>query len=284
MPSSQIGSWIEIPGLNKVNADPETIRKRFGIWGEPVILGFFIGLILGILGFYNAGDFSTVLVKVLGLAMNLAAVMLLLPRMVSILMEGLIPVSEAAREFMQKRAAGREIYIGLDSAILIGHPATISASLVLVPIAILLSLILPGNRVLLFADLAVIPFVVAMFAPLMRGNIVRMIIAGTFELLVGFYIATWMAPLFTKTAVASGFAMPENALMITSIADGFIWTGPLFVTLVQYAGLFGLLILAGLLAVAMYFYLKNSTAWEIAAGAPVEEIAADTPAEKKVTI
>ena len=132
------------------------------------------------------------------------------------------------------------------------------------------ALILPGNRVLLFADLAVIPFVVAMFAPLMRGNIVRMVIAGTLELLVGFYIATWMAPLFTKTAVASGFAMPENALMITSIADGFIWTGPVFVTLVQYAGIFGLLILAALLGAAMFFYLKNSRAWEIAAGAPEE--------------
>ena len=273
VPFAIVTNWIvdRIPGLNKVNADPESIRKRFGIWGEPVVLGFFIGLVLGILGFYNAGDFNTVLVKVLGLAMNLAAVMLLLPRMVSILMEGLMPVSEAAREFMQKRAGNREIYIGLDSAILIGHPATISASLVLVPIAILLSLILPGNRVLLFADLAVIPFVVAMFAPLMRGNIVRMIIAGTLELMVGFYIATWMAPLFTDTAKASGFAMPENALMVTSIADGFLWTGPLFVTLVKYAGLFGLVILAALLGAAMFFYLKNSRAWEIAAGAPTEE-------------
>jgi len=88
---------------------------------------------------------------------------------------------------------------------------------------------------------------------------------------VGFYIATWMAPLFTDTAKASGFAMPENALMVTSIADGFLWTGPLFVTLVKYAGLFGLVILAALLGAAMFFYLKNSRAWEIAAGAPTEE-------------
>jgi PTS system galactitol-specific IIC component len=272
VPFAMLTNWIvdRIPGLNKVNADPESIRKRFGIWGEPVILGFVIGLVLGILGFYNAGDFNTVLVKVLGLAMILAAVMLILPRMVSILMEGLMPVSEAAREFMQKRAGSREIYIGLDSAILIGHPATISASLVLVPIAILLSLILPGNRVILFADLAIIPFVVAMFAPLMRGNIVRMIIAGTLELLVGFYLATWMAPLFTSSAVASGFAMPENAILITSIGDGFLWPPALFAQLVQYAGAFGLVILAAMLGVAMFFYLKNSKAWEVAAGAPEE--------------
>jgi PTS system galactitol-specific IIC component len=185
------------------------------VFGDPVILGLMIGLVLGILAFYNAGTFAEVLVKVLQTAMNLAAVMLLLPRMVQILMEGLIPISEAAREFMQRRATGREIYIGLDSAILIGHPAAISTALLLVPIAILMSLILPGNQVILF-DLAVIPFVVAGFA-IMHGNIFRMVI----------FIVSWgsvsTSPLYgpiTAAAVEAGFAMPEGASQIASIADG----------------------------------------------------------------
>jgi galactitol PTS system EIIC component len=271
VPFAIVTNWIvdRIPGLNKMEADPETLRKRFGVWGEPVILGLVIGLILGILGFYNAGDLTTVLVKVLGTGMNLAAVMLLLPRMVQILMEGLIPVSEAARDFMQKRAAGREIYIGLDSAILIGHPAAISTSLVLVPIAILLSIILPGNHVILFADLAIIPFVVALFAPLMKGNVVRMIIAGILELGVGFYIATGLAPVFTQAAQAAGFQMPEGALQITSIGDGFLWPYWLFTTLTSLlGGIVGLLVVAVLLAVVWFFWMKNQKAWERAAGAP----------------
>jgi PTS system galactitol-specific IIC component len=163
----------ELEGRSRYH--PET----FWCFGEPVILGLVIGLILGAMGYYNAEQAT---VKILQAGMNLAAVMLLLPRMVQILMEGLIPVSEAARDFMKKRASNREIYIGLDSAILIGHPAAISSSLVLVPLIILLSIILPGNRVLLFADLAIIPFVVALFAPLMKGNIFRMIVAGIIEL------------------------------------------------------------------------------------------------------
>jgi len=148
VPFAILVNWIfeKIPGLRDLKADPDTIRKRWGLFGEPVILGLIIGLILGILAFaFNVPEGQSGLVtisKILGVGMNLAAVMLLLPRMVAILMEGLIPVSEAARDFMQRRASGREIYIGLDSAILIGHPAAISTALVLVPIAILLSLIL----------------------------------------------------------------------------------------------------------------------------------------------
>jgi len=273
VPFAIFTNWLieKIPGLRDIEADSETIQKRFGTFGDPVILGLIIGLILGILGFYNAGDFQTVLVKVLQVGINLAAVMLLLPRMVQILMEGLIPVSEAARTFMQKRASGREIYIGLDSAILIGHPAAISASLVLVPIAILLSIILPGNRVLLFADLAIIPFVVAMMAPLMKGNIFRMIISGTLELIVGFYIATSMAPIFTQAAGEAGFAMPEGASLITSIGDGFLWPAGLFTFLSQSLGVIGLVIILALLVGAMFLYNKNQKGWEKAAGAPVEE-------------
>jgi len=84
-----------------------------------------------------------------------------------------------AREFMAKDAlAAASFTSGLDSAILIGHPAAISQRSAARPdLAILLSIILPGNHtVILFADLAVIPFVVALFCPInARGNIVRMV-------------------------------------------------------------------------------------------------------------
>ncbi len=278
VPFAILVNWIfeKIPGLRDLKADPDTIRKRWGLFGEPVILGLIIGLILGILAFaFNVPEGQSGMVtisKILGVGMNLAAVMLLLPRMVAILMEGLIPVSEAARDFMQRRASGREIYIGLDSAILIGHPAAISTALVLVPIAILLSLILPGNQVILFADLAIIPFVVALFAPLMKGNIVRMIVAGIIELGLGFYIATGMAPIFTQAAVDAGFEMPEGAVEITSIGDGFLWPGWLFTNLTKWlGGAIGLLVIAVLLVVVWFFFSKNRTAWEKLAGAPAEE-------------
>ncbi len=270
VPFAIFTNWLidRIPGVKNWKVDPDTIQKRFGVFGEPVILGLVIGLVLGAMGYYNAEQAA---VKILQAGMNLAAVMLLLPRMVQILMEGLIPVSEAAREFMKKRASDREIYIGLDSAILIGHPAAISSSLVLVPIIILLSIILPGNHVLLFADLAIIPFVVALFAPLMKGNIFRMIVAGILELGVGFYIATNMAPLFTAAAQNAGFAMPAGASQITSIGDGFLWTQFVFTKLVASLGVIGLVVLAALLVVAWVFYLKSPAKWEEAAGAPAKK-------------
>lgn len=269
LPIAIVLNWLmdRIPGINRIELNTETFEKRFGVFGEPVILGLIIGLVLGLVAYYNAGDFGVVLTKVLQTGMTLAAVMLLLPRMVKILMEGLLPVSDAAQEFVRKRTGDRELLVGLDSAILIGHPAAISSSLILVPIAIILSIILPGNRVILFADLAVIPFIVAMTAPLLKGNVFRMVVVGTFTLAVGFYVANALAPLFTAAAQSSGFQMPANAVQITSVVDGFLWIPYVVIALISNLGALGLAVLAVIIAAAFWAYRRNTAAWERAAGA-----------------
>ncbi len=268
-------NWLfdKIPGLNKVDADPDGIEKALGsTFGDPMVMGLVIGVVLGLIAYTGefAGAFIPTLGKIIVLGVELAAVMVLLPRMVRILMEGLIPVSEAARTFMAKRASGREVYIGLDSAVLVGHPSAISTGLLLVPIAILLSIILPGNRMLLFADLAVLPFLTSQIAPMAKGNIVKMVFVGTFLMIFGFYFANAMAPVITEVAGGAGFAIPENAAMISSIADGFAWTPLAFMLLGKYTGWIGVGLFAVLTAALFYFYKKNEAAWDKLAGAKGE--------------
>jgi PTS system galactitol-specific IIC component len=229
-------------------------------------------VVLGLVGYF--GEFSTDFVgalgKVLTLGIQFGAAMVLLPRMVQILMEGLIPVSAAARDFMSKRASGREVNIGLDAAVLVGHPSAISTGLLLAPIAILLSIILPGNRMILFADLAVLPFLTSQIAPMAKGNIIRMVFVGTFLLIFGFYFANAIAPVITEVAGGAGFAIPDNAVLISSVADGFVWTPLAFMALGKYTGWIGILLFAVLTGVLFFFYKKNEAAWDKLAGAKGE--------------
>lgn len=264
-----------IPGLNKLEADPEAIQKKFGVWGEPVILGFVIGAIIGALAWLGDASYGSLwdqIRGILNLSIGLAAVMVLLPRMVSLLMEGLMPVSEAASEFMKKRSGSGDFYIGLDSAIIVGHPAAIASGLIMVPITIALAIGLSAlgvNQILPFVDLAVLPFIVAMVNPVTRGNVVRNIIVSTFVIGAGLVMATSLAGLHTAAAVDAGFALPEGATQISSICDG---SNPLSWAIVNAGKLgwigFGI---ATAVFVAIYLlYKKNETAWQIAAGAPAK--------------
>ncbi|AJG25257.1 PTS galactitol transporter subunit IIC [Streptococcus iniae] len=216
-------NWLfdRIPGFNKIEADPETIQQKFGIFGESTVMGLLIGLVIGVLAGYDIQGISQLSVKT-------AAVMLLMPRMVSILMEGLAPISEAANNFVQKRFPGREVNIGMDSALSVGHPAVLSSSLILVPITILLAVVLPGNKTLPFGDLATIPFVVCLMAAVFRGNIIRTVIGGSLYMVSILYITSWAAPLVTASAKAAKFNLDGHS-SITAMAEGGLWPTGLFI-------------------------------------------------------
>lgn len=204
-----------IPGIKSLKADPETIQKRFGIFGEPMMMGLILGVILGILAGYGVD-------KILQIGIAMAGVMFLMPRMVKILMEGLIPVSESVREFLQKKDFGkdRNLTIGLDAAVAVGHPAVIATALVLVPITLFLAVILPGNQVLPFGDLATICFYVAFIVGAAKGNIVHSVIAGTIVMALGLLMATNIASFHTQMAQMAQFTMPAGTSTISSLDMG----------------------------------------------------------------
>lgn len=203
----------KIPGLNKLKADPESIQNRFGIFGDSMIMGLILGAAIGLLAGYDVGD-------VVNIGMSMAAVMILMPRMVKILMEGLMPVSESAREWLNKRFGNRDITIGLDAAVLLGHPSVIATALILTPITVVLAVVLPGNNVLPFADLATIPFLIAFIVGASRGNIIHSVIVGTIMVALSIYMATDIAPIMTDMAKQADVKFPENSAMVSSIDQG----------------------------------------------------------------
>lgn len=203
-----------IPGVRDININMDTVQKRFGIFGEPILVGTVLGIGIGILAGY---DYQAVLI----LGVSLGAVLVLIPKMAALLMEGLIPISDAASEFVRKRFQNRgKIYIGLDSAVGVGHPVTLAISFILVPVAIFLAVVMPGNKVLPFADLAVIPWMFVLITPIVKENGFRGLIIGVIVLAIGLLIATDLAPLITTAAKNVNFEMPAGATMISSICDG----------------------------------------------------------------
>lgn len=233
-----------IPGLNKVNVDMEKIQQRFGLLGEPILIGLIFGVILGLLAKYDIFGVTT-------MGISLAACLVLIPKMAALLMEGLIPVSDAAQEFISKRMkSSGKIYIGLDSAVGIGHPICMTAALILVPVSILLAVILPGNRVMPFADLAVIPWMFVLFIPAAKGDFLRSLVSGFFTLIIMFYCGTDMVDTFVKAAIAANPTY-ANTGNFTSLCDG---SNPLTWAFYKLSGLgwLGIAILAaGAIALAV---------------------------------
>lgn len=189
--AAPIDDLIEkIPGLNKINITSEKIEQRLGVLGQPTIIGAILGFAIGMLARYTVGDS-------LQLAIQMAAVMVLMPMVVKLIMEGLIPISEAARNLLDKHFKGSGLKIGLDPALLLGDSQVIAAGLVFVPLTILIAVIVPGNQVLPFGDLATIGFFVAIAVGVHKGNLFRTLISGSVIMFITIWISNQMINLQT---------------------------------------------------------------------------------------
>jgi PTS system galactitol-specific IIC component len=146
--------------------------------------------------------------------------MVLMPKIIGLFMESLSAISEVSKKFFAEKFKGRELYIGLDSAILIGHPITVAAAVVMIPIVVLLSLFLPGNRVLALGDLAALVYFVAMVPALSKGNLFRSIVCGTVIMTMVLYILTMFGSSLTIMAIDAGVALPEGATDMTALSAG----------------------------------------------------------------
>lgn len=218
--------YNKIPFLRDSKLELTDLQSKIGMFADPVIVAIILGIILSLLAGYNFQQAS-------GLIMSVAAIMILFPRMVKIIVEGLVPISEAAKDFFNKKFNGREVFIGLDSAITLGHPVTQIVGTLLIPITLILAVILPGNRVLPLGDLAFAAFFICMATIIHKGNILKTLFSGIINMIITLYIATWAAPYVTELA--------KGSLDVTGEVSS-LWNGNQFAFLAAQLGQRGYII------------------------------------------
>ena len=117
---------------------------------------------------------------------------------------------------------------------------------------VFLAVIIPGNKMVPFVDLAVIPYMFALITPMVRGNGFRCLVIGALVLAVGLLFSTDLAGLTTTMAANANIALPAGATQISSICDGsspLLW---LFVKLMEL-GIPGIVVIfAGTIALCVW--------------------------------
>lgn len=225
-------NWVlnKIPKVKDWDINMEKLGDKIGVLGEPSVMGLILGILLGI----GAGFDIT---SILGLGMVCAATMVLMPKVCSILMEGLAPIAEATQNMVSKKMKGREIRIGMDAAIGVGNPNVLLLSILIIPIMLVLSAILPGNRMLPFADLSSMTLYILWAVIACRGNMFRALVAATVGAALYLLCGTFVSSVYTQASLEFAADMiPEGSMYVSSISAG----NPLYTILLFICRLLGL--------------------------------------------
>ena len=187
-----------IPGLNKIDISLEKVESKIGFFGDPAVIGLLVGTFLGVL---TRQEF-TVAISMGG---GVSAVLVLIPKMVSVMMEGLTAIGEAAKEFMKKHIGeGKKLYIGMDIALGLGDPTAITTTVILIPIAIFLAFIIPGMHYFPVGVLTVIVYMIPLLALASNGNLFRTLVTAFFFLVIVLIGTNTFAPEATEMMNATG--------------------------------------------------------------------------------
>ena len=218
-------SWVldRIPGFSKFDIDAEGMKRKFGLFGEPLFLGLVIGCGIGALRCDSWKGAVDSIPQILKLGVTVGAVMELIPRITGLFIEGLKPISQAVQEKLGKRFSSQPstlqpfnfstFNIGMSPALVIGHPTTLVVSILLIPVILFLSVSLPGNKFIPLASLAGMFYLFPCVLPITKGNVPKTFVVGLVALVAGLFFVTNLTPAFTKAIEAAncdGISVPEG--------------------------------------------------------------------------
>ena len=204
----------KIPGLNKIKINVNWFSEKLGSFGESSVLAFVVGLILSVLTRQNFSGALT-------LSVTLAAAIILMPKVVGLLMEGLLPLSKDARKYFKKRLGDEyEIYIGMDEALCLGDETGIQLVGIMIPITILIAF-MPGVHMFPLSTLGSMIYITCAMSMYANGDMFKGLLSSIGVVIYKTYIYTWMAPIVTQLALSAGFISTATTMVSGSSSAEF---------------------------------------------------------------
>ncbi len=201
----------KIPGINKIDVSYDHIGKKVGDLANPTIIGAILGAFLAIITGQNVAT-------IIQTAVGLSAAITLTPRMVKLFMEGISPISTAARDYMiDKLGEDADFNIGVDIALGVGDQTVITSSAIMIPIAILIAFIYPGNKFFPVAFFgSSLLYAMATICMVTKGNVFRAIICGMFYMIFCFFAFNITASLCTQFVANAGVIEIASGTMVNA--------------------------------------------------------------------
>lgn len=239
----------KIPGLNKIDVSADSLQEKVGVLGEPIVIGGILGAVVGFLAGYGPQE-------ALPLGVKMSAVMVLMPKVVKCIMDGLLPLSEKAKEVLTKKFGNSEFYIGLDPAILLGDSQVVTAGLIFIPLTLAIAVLVPGNRVLPFGDLATIGFFIAIAVAVHNGNLFRTLFSGSLIMFMTIWIANQTIPWMTALAKTTGATDGSNP--VAALDQGGSPITYIYTQICTMENVAGLAVIAVVYAICIIFAIRSS--------------------------
>lgn len=183
----------KIPGLRDRHFSLEH-TKRGGFLLEPTLWGLVAGIIIGLAAGMSLYD-------TISFALVVAGCLFALPRLLRVLARAVGSVLDPIAEKNARR--GRlPLNVAVNAVVGAANATSVLSAVILVPAAVVLAVVLPGNLVLPQGDIAMLLYLMIFITALSGGCLVRSLITGLIGIMAMLYSGTLLTYLFSAAAGA----------------------------------------------------------------------------------
>lgn len=198
-------AWVlaRIPGVKSFDIPTGWAKKYLTFFAQPLVLGMITGTALGLLA-----GFDVLYAMQVGVAS--AMMFHVWPMALGVMFDGWSVFNEGMRNLLVRWMKGkREVYLAVDTSVLLGHPTVGVSTALMYPVAFLLSVLVPGVGLFPVISIHIIQWWMAHITGWTRGNIVHnLLICSVLVVLYG-WAATAMAAPYTAWAHLYGI-LPDD--------------------------------------------------------------------------
>ena len=265
-PFAMIVRWIMLK--LKIKTKPisaERLQEKLGFWGEPLSIGLVVGLLITILGSVTGLANVNTWAGILTASITIAAVMVIYPSVSGLFVKGLIPLSQSMQARARSGSSNRKYFhIAMDPAVFFGNGDDMAAALILIPIVFFISIILPGNKILMLADIPAMAFMTAGLICVFRGDILMTVVSGAVWFNVANVLNSDVCAAFTEAAESAGVASQMDSVSNAfaqglGIASWTVGTNPVLYLVYKAFSADGMMRIVGIIiVVAVYLAIYLS--------------------------
>lgn len=177
-----------IPFIAHNKFTPDKISEKIGIFGEPAVIGLIVGVFMGIITGQDVTSIFTI-------GMGVATAIVLIPHVIKVFLEGVGSLTSGAQIWSKnKLGEGHAVYIACDMAMSIGSPNVVTINSLMIPIAVIIALIIPGFRYFPTGLMGGIIYMVGICNVFCKNDFVRTFVCSILYVLMMMLLMNYLAP------------------------------------------------------------------------------------------
>lgn len=180
--------------LSKIGNNKKEVgcsNKRKNSWiPEPVLVSFIIGLVLALSIRYSVPE-------TIYFAVVFSSMVLLIPIVSTLLGQGLKPIATIIGDRFRDKS---NMNVGLTTVLVLGDKTIMLVFSILIPIALILSILIPKNQFFPAASLSGVVYLLPLIVSVCKRSVYKSTVISSIILVISFYFINLTSEMISKTA------------------------------------------------------------------------------------